>query len=400
MKSQRGFTTLEALVALALCFAIALATFGVLRGLLDASSATASSTATGASIERLTDDLRSDAASAFAVFVPARDVMQRANDAGSAHEVDFYAETGSGAPTFWAYYYDAAAHTLQRFDYDASGRRGEADRTNGAIDTAARYPVLHDVTSFTARTLEASDLVGPANLYGNAIAPAFAGSAPQSLPVGFIGGGGSARADLYGGNTTVQVAIATTHASRTIHLSTEALPSGFTVRADPQFRAIVYRIDQTHRFWFGLAGKSHVFVNARLDVSYDDWKTAPLRWCDYNLYGYPGGLTGGAAENYHPEWFTESAAGIVYAVTHGATPGATCPAAPPARSGAATAAPYVPPPDVRESAPPCFSAGSCWPANAPPDWSPSPAPASTPPVSWCDTHAASRLCGGPGPPAA
>ncbi|MBD5634333.1 MAG: prepilin-type N-terminal cleavage/methylation domain-containing protein [Candidatus Eremiobacteraeota bacterium] len=397
MKSQRGFTLIEVLIAIALFVGLGFATLEIFHGLLGAAAASATSEGGALTLEQQADELRSDAATAFAVFVPVRDVLRKPNAPGTPHEVDFYTKTDTGATTYWAYYYDAAARTLQRFDYDTTGARGIADRATGAIDTAGRYPVLPGVTSFDVRTLEANELLGANNVYASAMAPLFTASTPKPLPVGFDDGG-PPRTDLYGGNTTVQVRIGTTHATRTIHLTTAALPSGFTVHAYPQIRAVVYRVDQTHRFWFGLAGKSHVFVNARLDISYDNWQTQPPQnWCDFNLYGYPGGLTGGPAENYHPEWFTESTAGIVYDVTHGKTPGTVCPTAPPLDASPGVSTAFTPPPDINDTPPPCFYRGQCWPTDAPPDWSPSPAPALTPPPAWCANHAESTLCGGTGP---
>jgi type II secretory pathway component PulJ len=397
---ERGFTVIEVLIALTLTIALGFVTLGIVRALLVAGAANATAEGGALTLDAQADAMRGDAATAFAVFVPATDVMRQPNGGGATpHEIDFYTKTDTGAPTYWAYYYDAVAQTLERFDYDAAGHIGEADRATGAIDTAARYPIVPGVTQFDVTSLEANDLIGAKNAYASAVAPLFASATPKPLPVGFDDGG-PARTDLYGGNTTVAVTIATMRASRTVHLGTAALPSGFTIHAYPQIRAIVYRVDQTHRFWFGLAGKSHVFVNARLDISYDRWATQPPRnWCDFNLYGYPSGLTGGAAENYHPEWFTESTAGIVYDVTHGQTPGAVCPTAPPANASVGASSAFTPPPDIADTPPPCFYAGTCWPANAPPDWSPSPAPAGTPPPAWCATHEASTLCGGAGPTA-
>jgi hypothetical protein len=401
VNAQRGFTLLDVSLAIVLAVALGLATLGVLRGMFAMSAAAATTSGGSLTLDQTTDEMRGDADTAFAVFVPTRDVMGRPNaGAAGAHEIDFYTRTDSGTIASWAYYFDAGAHTLRRFDYDASGHVGEATRANGTIDVTARYPALTGVIDFRASTLQASDLVRPENLYANAIAPALGGAAPKALPVGFSAPGDT-RGDRFGGNVTVQVAIATEHGSQTLHLVTAALPSGFTVRAYPQIRAIVYRVDQTHRFWFGLAGKSHVFVRARLDISYDGWRTLPPQtWCDFNLYGYPGGLTGGPAEDYHPEWFTESTAGIVYDVTHGITPGTTCPAAPPPPVGASAATAIATPPAIVDTPPPCFANGACWPPDAPPDWSPSPAPVTTPPSAWCVGHPVSRLCGGPGPPPA
>jgi hypothetical protein len=67
------------------------------------------------------------------------------------------------------------------------------------------------------------------------------------------------------------------------------MPTGFTVTGMLVWHAIVYRVDQSHRFDFGVAGKSHVFINARVDVSYDGWATRQ-KWCDVNLLGNPDGL--------------------------------------------------------------------------------------------------------------
>jgi hypothetical protein len=333
-RGEYGFTAIEALVAIALFVALGFATLLVTRAFLGATAASATSAAGTLTLEAQIDEWRSEAATAFAVFIPATDVMGRPNQTGATpHEVDFYARTDSAGTMYWAYYYDAAAQTLRRFDYDLSGRRGEADRTTGAIDTSAQYPVLPNVTSFTVATVEANMLTGPASAYASAIQPLFGSATPKPLPVGFDDGG-PPRTDLYGGNTTVQLQITAAHGSRSIELSSGAMPSGFTVHAYPQIRATVYRVDQTHRGCLGLCQRSHVWIDARLEVSYDNWRTQPpIVWCDFNLYGYPQGLVqGDPAENYHPEWFTESTAGIVYDVTHGETPGKTCSRTPPPNS--------------------------------------------------------------------
>lgn len=352
-------------------------------------------------LEQQIDVLRSDAATSFAVFVPDRDVHGNANLAanGTGHEIDFYSKNDAGLPVFWAYDWDAKAQTLQRYDYDTAGNVGQVDRTTGAIDQGRNYPVIPGVTSFAAQTLEATDLVGAKSAYASVIAPLFAGAAPRALPVGYDDGA-AARADLYGGNTTVQVRISTLHGSRTIHLASAALPSGFTIHQYPEIRAIVYRHDTTDRSWLGLVQKSHVFIQARLLISYSHFtESQPIIWCDYNLYGYPHGLEApfGADADYQPTWFPETTAGIVYHVIHGRTLGSTCSKTPPATSLPPSQI-FSPPPDTQATQPPCFLAGQCWPLGAPPDFSPSPAPAATPPAWWCTTHASSTLCGGAGPP--
>ena len=397
MNSQRGFTVVDILVAIALFAGLGFTILGVIGVFLRATGHSATAQGGTIAFEQQADTMRSDAATAFAVFVPTKDVFGNSNASG--HEVDFYSKNDAGIPVFWAYWYNATAHTLRRYDYDSNGDIGMADRRTGTIDVGEQYPSVVGVTAFLARTLEASDLVGPKSAYAAAIAPLFAGATPQPLPVGYDDGA-APRADLYGGNTTVEVQLTTDRGSRILHLATAALPSGFTVHEYPEIRAVVYRVDTTHRFWFGVAQISKVFINAQLLISWNHFtEPQPTVWCDYNIYGNPRGLQAplGPDSDYQPTWFPETTAGIVYHVTHGSTNGARCSRTPPSPGPIDASGFFSPPPDTIDTPPPCFNAGQCWPANAPPDFSPSSAPSGTPPPRWCATHAQSTLCGGPGP---
>jgi hypothetical protein len=237
-----------------------------------------------------------------------------------------------------------------------------------------------------------------------------AGDSPQAEPVGFVPASGTPRADLYGGNVTVQITLATTAGTRTLHLASAALPSGFTIHQVPSIRAVTYRIDIVHRFWFGIAQITHSQIYNQLLYSYDPnapsnrWKV----WCDWELYGsdIAGLRLGDPNTQYHPTHFNESAAGIFYAVTNtgpngnGTTglneqPGCHHPVPGPTASFAPV--PAQTDPDVNDTPPPCFDEGECWPANAPANFTPpSPWPSSSPPAAWCATHAESPLCGGAG----
>jgi prepilin-type N-terminal cleavage/methylation domain-containing protein len=369
LQRERGFTLIEILIAAAICLAIAVTSIGVIASLLRAARQSPSNAAGTMSFEQQIDALRSDAATSFAVFVPERDVHGNLNGGSGhfGHEVDFYSKTDTGMPIFWAYDWDAQAKTLQRYDFDVVGHVGEADRQTGAIAQADHYPPTSGITSFSAQTLEATDLVGPKNAYGSVIAPLLTGTVPRALPVGYDVGPVT-RTDLYGGNTTVQIELSTSHETRTVHLATGALPSGFTIREEPEIRAIVYRHDTTDRSWLGLVQKSHVFIQARLLVSYSHFSEAhPIVWCDYNIYGYPGGLEAPfqADADYQPTWFEETTAGIVYHVIHGKTNGSTCSTSPPSAGAANESSQFfTPPPDTQETPPPCFVGGACRPANA------------------------------------
>jgi hypothetical protein len=92
------------------------------------------------------------------------------------------------------------------------------------------------------------------------------------------------------------------------------MPTGFTVTGALLWHAVVYRVDQSHRFMGGPAGKSHVFIRARVDVSYDRWASGAVRWCDFNLLGDPDGLDGHDPHaDYKPDEPIEQAANILAA---------------------------------------------------------------------------------------
>jgi hypothetical protein len=382
-----GFTVLEALIATALVALIGFVGLAACKTVAHVMLASSSASRSADSIEAQATQLHEEAATAFAVFVPALDTNGRPN---AGQELDFYAKSDDGRAVLWRYVYDAAARTLRRWDYDPGGAFGVRDANTGLIDPAAAYPPLTNVTRFRATALPA-DALGDAqrNVYAG-IAGLF-GSAPQALPVRYTVPGLDAP-QVAGGNGVVQVLLAGASSARVIHLAAGSMPTGFTVTGLPLWHAIVYRVDQSHRFLAGLAGKSHVFINARVEVSYDGWVT-PKKWCDFNLLGAPDGLDGHDPHaDYKPDEPIEQADSIL----------AACRARfplPPLRDGPDNPSDpdSIHPPLPDQTAPPCWTnpgpAGRCWPEKAPPDWvPPSPFPQETAPPAWCQTHAQSPTC--------
>ena len=215
-RSERGFTVVEALVSISLFVALGFVTLALLRAMLGAS-------ASGATSRRWSADARANKSTNFAATPRPRSPSScrrptSCNDRTARTERLRTKSTSTRRPTPARRHIGRTISTPPQkrssvSTNDSAGHRGEADRATGAIDTAAKYPILPGVSQFDARTLEANDLVGTNNVYASAVAPLFAAASPKSLPVGFDDGG-PARTDLYGGNTTVQVQIATAHASR------------------------------------------------------------------------------------------------------------------------------------------------------------------------------------------
>jgi hypothetical protein len=379
--SDGGFTIVEALVAMGIAVLVAFTALAACVSVARALQASTAGRGAGA-VETQLAQLRADAASALAVWVPSA-----GTDGGATgNEIDFSSKTDAGRAIRWRYVYDPAGQTLTRSDYDDGGLSGVRDPRTGIIDPAATYPPLRRVTRFAATALAANRLGDPErNVYSGI--GRLLGRTPTAISVPLSAAGGPA-----GGNGVVAVELADAGASGLAHLSAGALPTGFTVTGAPVWHAVVYRVDQTHRSWLGVAGKSHVFINARIDVSYDGWKT-PQTWCDFNVFGNPDGLDGHDPHaDYKPNEPEEQSAHLL-AACESMNPIPPTPAPP----GGAPAAPATPAPIVVDTPPPCWSdpgpAGRCWPPDAPSNWTPPGlSPGETPPPPWCASHPQSPAC--------
>lgn len=399
MKTERGFTLVEILVAAGIFAIGVMMALGATRLVAGALRSVATAQRGLGAVERSAAEMRNEAATAVAVFVPAIDMFGANNvdEKSAGHQVDFYSKGAGDSDVYWRYYFDRVERTLRRYDYSPGfpELRGVRDPHTGAIDPAAQYPAMIDVSAFSARTLEADRL---ADASKNPYAGLFV-SAPLAYPVSLNDPArGRTVAGLIGGNRVIEIWLQNAAGARLVHVVAGTMPSGFTIAGSPLWHAILYRVDQTHRFWFGIAGKSHVWIKGRIDVTYDRWAHS-AQWCDYNIYG--GDASGGPGHGLdpgdpHADYANlrgapeASAAGIFAFCLRHAGP-------PPKRSAiGAGPIPFRTPFPEQETPPSCWTTPApgqrCWPADALPSWAPSPLPTDTPPPDWCATHAASPAC--------
>ncbi len=392
---ERGFTLIETMIAAALfvvmmgtAFAAVVVTGNVMR------SAATTQRGSGA-IDRQAAAFRAESATASAVFVPPFDLHGEPNADG--HEVDFYAKGQANRDVFWRYAYDRTNSTLRRYDYDPrTNAVGVRDPRSGTIDATASYPAIPGVSTFSARVIEANDLADPAK---NRYAALFS-RVPNGEPVSLNDPtNGRNVAGLIGGNRIVEIQLANATSSSVVHIGAGTMPTGFYVGGNIKYHTVLYRVDQSHRFWFGLAGKSHVWIRGRASITYDDWATGPRVWCDYAIYGGDGG-DGLDPGDPHTDYRTlrndpaaQPKAILDYCRAHATLPGRV--------AAFAVPNPYQTPASLVDTPPPCWAnpgtGERCWPADAPVDWAPSPRPADTPPPQWCATHARSTACPGAAP---
>jgi Tfp pilus assembly protein PilV len=206
MERQAGFTLIETLVGAAIAFV----TIWGLVVLADRTAAwgNAANLRVNASANagRLIERLSSEAASAWAVFVPATDVLGQSNADG--HEVDFFSEDGAHRVYAWAYTFSASKTSLTRYAIVSGGAPLAGD-------------VIADVDTFSATPATVANLSASASA---AYDPLFASVNAADVPYAF-----SAMPSATGGNRLVAVQIVASGVSRSVLLASEDAPTSFTV---------------------------------------------------------------------------------------------------------------------------------------------------------------------------
>jgi len=203
--AQRGFTLIETMIAAGIFTMLAGVLVVMASRTVAASDGLALRMNAAAGVGSLVERLTSDAASAFAVYVPATDALGDPNADG--HEIDFYAQDGSHRPSTWAYRFDPVANTVTRY---ATGNGTPAAGTSAA-----------NIDSFVATAARASDL---SNAASPAYDPLFGGAHAPDVPFSF-----AAMPAAIGGNRLVELTIAARGIKQRVWLAAADAPTAFTV---------------------------------------------------------------------------------------------------------------------------------------------------------------------------
>ena len=200
-------TLIEIMVAAAIFAVVAFILVGLIYEYDLGSKRLSSVQASRAGIAHLLDQWESDQSSADSVFIPDTDVL-RADNTANPHEVDFYSKDASNRPYYWAYYYDPAAHTLQRYDYPSPGSTATKDGN-----------ALRAITQFTPSLHAISEVTNPRSpIYF----PIFGGTRDFDVKLG-------AGSNAIGGTHIVHIDVATAKEIIPVELEANGAPSGFTV---------------------------------------------------------------------------------------------------------------------------------------------------------------------------
>lgn len=155
---------------------------------------------------RLIERLSSEAASAWAVYVPPTDALGQSNADG--HELDFFSEDGAHRVYAWAYIFDAADKSLTRYTIVSGGAPVAGD-------------VIADIDTLRATAASVSSLSASSSA---AYDPLFASANAADVPYAF-----SAMPGAIGGNRLVVLQIVASGVSRNVLLASEDAPTAFTV---------------------------------------------------------------------------------------------------------------------------------------------------------------------------
>lgn len=201
MKREAGFTLIETMVGAAIG---AVLLWGLVafanRMVFWAQSGNARVNAV-ADTDRLIERMSSEAASSWAVYVPATDVLGASN--GNGHEIDFFTEDGAHRTYAWAYNFDAATKTVTRYAI-GPGNTAVAGDTLGSIDALS-------ATALTVAQLGTFDRL-------------FASASASDVPFAF-----AAMPGATGGNRLVAVQLAASGVNRSVVLASADAPTAFTV---------------------------------------------------------------------------------------------------------------------------------------------------------------------------
>jgi prepilin-type N-terminal cleavage/methylation domain-containing protein len=205
--AQRAFSLVELLVAAAIASMLGSALVLILHATIFGAAHLDARLTARTSIDRLSDRLTSDAASAWSIFVPSTDVLGAKNADG--HEIDFASEDASRNDCWWAYTFDAKTALVTKYAYVPGGKAvaGDTFASLGGFDAE-----LHPITDLTSRS---SDIYDPLFAAANATA------------VDFDFGWSTAAAT--GGNHLVRVELTGSGIDRTLVLASGTAPSHFTI---------------------------------------------------------------------------------------------------------------------------------------------------------------------------
>jgi type II secretory pathway pseudopilin PulG len=206
---QRGFSLVEVVVAMGCAVLLGTTLLGIGHAFVDWTARTSHTADAQSSLDALADRWYADAATAWAVFTPANDVLGKSNADG--HEFDTVTQDDRRRTSYRAYCYDASTKQLASYAY---GSPGDPPEPTG--------DVFDNISAFDARTYPLSSLRDAnSRIYDPLFASATVVDADVHLQ--------NLDPDAVAGNRITRVHIASDRLDRVVMLTSGTSPSHFTI---------------------------------------------------------------------------------------------------------------------------------------------------------------------------
>jgi len=206
---RRGYTLLEALIALGVLFILIYVVGDAVSRMLHNTAMSVGRANQSRTVLELAIRMNEEARSSTAVFIPATDVFGGSNSGSAVHEIDFFRKLSAGGDAYVAYTFDATHFTVTRYEYTLS---------SGAATIVHADQVADGIGSLSASRAAAgsmNDVVSPATVSDVSILYA---------PEGVAGGNDVVTVQIQG-----QSSGGGTPSPVVVHLASRAAPTALSI---------------------------------------------------------------------------------------------------------------------------------------------------------------------------
>ena len=277
--NERGFTIIELIVAAAIVLAVAFVVLDATHVAAMAAQKLVTTNAADTVVEKQVQQWQNEAKSALAMTVEQDPTCSNGAQGGAGHPVAF-AFYGKSSTNDTVSTSAAPNGVWTRYSFDGSQTLTRDVLTLDPADSTKTLTLSTSSTSIgdlTVRCVQPSSLTSSAPELHGANVHDYPVASPASLP---------GKNKAIGGNYVLELTERTASAARTVRLMSGTATTGVTVEG-PQWHTIIWREDHTRRFYifpFFTGQHSWLRIHARVDVSWDNWKTAPKMWCDWEAW--------------------------------------------------------------------------------------------------------------------
>lgn len=163
---RRGYSLIEAVIGLSILAILLFAVGDAVTMTLRSVALSGGRASTARTVSELTSRMSEEARSSSAVFIPASDIFGNSDSGTSAHEVDFFRRLSAGGDSYVAYYFDASAGTVTRYEYSLVAGAVAIEHADLAASNIAMFSPERSSASSMSDIVDAGSVSDVSILYG------------------------------------------------------------------------------------------------------------------------------------------------------------------------------------------------------------------------------------------